>query len=96
VAGQGATCDSKVEARTDPVVHDGGTMSRRKIQAGKGREGERGRPAGEVQPAVVGGGQWQRSLGAVRCVMTAAGGCSPCDPVVACAEYEGVLHVIRS
>jgi hypothetical protein len=61
-----------------------------------GRASERGRPAGEVQPAVVGGGQWQRSLGAVRCVMTAAGGCSPCDPVVACAEYEGVLHVIRS
>jgi uncharacterized protein (DUF779 family) len=34
VAEQGAACDGEVEAATDQVAHDGGTVLRRKIQVG--------------------------------------------------------------
>jgi hypothetical protein len=60
-------------------------------------DGERGRPTEEGRPTMISGSQWQRSPGAARCVtaaLAAARLCSPHDPVTACAEFEGVPHVI--
>jgi hypothetical protein len=72
VAGQGAACDNEVEATTDPVVHDGGTKSRRKIQAG---EGEGGRERSTGRGGTTSGGRWRPvAAQSRRCEMRHDGG----------------------
>jgi hypothetical protein len=56
VVGQGAACDGEVDAAVDPVAHEGGTVSRRKIWAGGGEGGGVRSTSGSTYMSVVASG----------------------------------------